>query len=177
MQPFSVIAPDLVFSSQTPLGPEYWRRDDNVRGSRVLVIADPDMLRAYVRLHQLAHLWIHQDLVHDLWQVLDVDEPTEVGTDYVVMQRRPGIYIRSFFPELVETPSDPPEQLRILLATLPVVVREASSSRDRFIAELVERRVDERSYRVVYVDDAECFYIEDLQPTPEELRAWLELAE
>jgi hypothetical protein len=177
MQTFSEIAADLVFSSNTPLGPEYWRKDKNLRGSRVLVISDPELLRGYVRLHQLAHLWIHQDLVHDIWQALDVDEPSEVGVDYAVMPRRPGMYMRKFFPELVERAEPAPPELQQMLAAVPELLREAKTDRDRYIARLVQRRIDERSYRVVYVDTDESFYIEDLQPTLEDLRAWLVLLE
>jgi hypothetical protein len=172
---FADIAPDLAFSAHTALGPEYWRKDEHLRGSRVLVIADRELLRAYVRLHELAHLWIHQDLVHDIWQSLDVDEASEVGVDYAVMPRRPGVYMRSFFSELSERAEPPPPELAHVLETVPVLVREAKTDRDRFIAQLVQRRIDERSYRVVYVDRDASFYIEDLQPSLPDLHAWLPL--
>ena len=35
--------------------------------------------------------------------------------------------------------------------------------------------VDERSHHVVYDPAEERFYIEDLDPTPEDVRAWLPL--
>lgn len=115
----------------------------------------------------------HEDLVHDIWHALDVVEPSgDLGTDCVVMKRPSGVPMRTFFPELVPGAA-PPEALPTLLATVPVLVREAETARDRFIAELVRRRVDERSHHILFDEADARFYIEDLDPTPDELRAWM----
>ena len=175
MSSFAKFGAHVLFSGDTSLGPVYWWDDDqHAAGSRVRVISDPELLRAYVALHQQAHLWIHEDLVHDVWHVLDIVEPSgDLGDDYVVMRRPSGVPLRTFFPELVPAASPPPEALAVLLATAPVLVREARTARDRFIAELVQRRIDERSHHILFYEPDARFYIEDLDPTPDDLRAWI----
>jgi hypothetical protein len=175
MASFARFGAHVQFLGDTPLGPVYWWNDgQNPGGSRVRVIADSELLRAYVGLHQEAHLWIHEDLEHDIWRVLDVIEPSgDVGTDYVVMRRPDGVPMRSYVRELVPDAIAAPDQLQVLLETVPVLARDARTPRDRFIAELVRRRVDERSHHIMFDAADHRFYIEDLDPSPEDLRAWI----
>ena len=150
------------FIGDTPLGPVYQRDDvPPPLGSRVRVIADPDLLRGYVTLHQEAHLWIHEDLVHDIWHALAIVEPsTDVGADYAIMRRPAGA------PEPAPDP---------LLEAVAALAHEAATPRDRFIAALVQRRLAEPGEHVVYDTVEQRFCIGDLDPTPDELRAWLPL--
>lgn len=88
---FSMITEPVFADSETPYGPEYWRRDGTDRGSVVKVFRNPDELAAYADLHCAAHLWVHEDFEHDAWHVLDIDEPLEIGEDFLIFRRRPGI--------------------------------------------------------------------------------------
>ena len=149
---FSKISEPVFADGETPYGPEYWRRDGTDRGSVVKVFRDPAELMAYADLHDAAHLWVHEDLEHDAWHVLDVDEPLEVGEDFLLIQRRPGIYLRSLIPELTDAPAPPTERLPLLRATIDKLVAAADSPRSRFIAALVADRIRTASTHVIFVE-------------------------
>ncbi|TMQ15663.1 MAG: hypothetical protein E6J90_05710 [Deltaproteobacteria bacterium] len=131
---FSMIAEPVFADGETPYGPEYWRRDGTDRGSVVKVFRDPVELEGYADLHVAAHLWVHEDFENDAWHVLDVDEPLEIGSDFLVIRRRPGIYLRSLIPELTDAPAPPTERLLLLRSTVDTLVAAAVEPRARFIA-------------------------------------------
>jgi len=170
-----MVTEPLFADGATPYGPEYWRRDGTDRGSLVKVFRDPEQLAVYAGLHEAAHLWVHEDFDHDAWHVLDVDEPAEVGTDFLLFRRRPGIYLRSMMPELTDVPAPPSERISLLRATLEKLVGAAVEPRRRFIASLVAARIAAATEHVIYVEGERRFYVEDLEPDPEQLRAWCAL--
>jgi hypothetical protein len=173
---FSMIAEPVFADGETPYGPEYWRRDGTDRGSVVKVFRDADELTAYADLHAAAHLWVHEDYEHDAWHVLDVDEPLEIGEDFLLIRRRPGIYLRSLIPELTDAPAPPTERLPLLRATIDKLVAAASEPRARFIAAMVAERIRTASSHVIFVERERRFYVEDLEPDREQLQRWRSLS-
>jgi hypothetical protein len=165
----------LVRRGATKLGEEWWHPGAPGRalGFEVLRFTEPADLQAFVRLHEEAHLWIHRDYDHDAWLVLDVDEPHEVGTDFVMMTRRPGVNLPRFFPETSDDPVPAPDdRLTLLHGVLDTLLGVASAPLDQYIAKLVRDRVHARDYHVVYDPDELRFYIDNLDPDPAELAAW-----
>jgi len=162
-------------NGETAYGPEYWCRDGTDRGSSVKVFRDPTELAAYADLHEAAHLWVHEDFEHDAWHVLGVDEPLEIGADFLRIGRRPGIYLRSLIPELTDDPAPPTDRLPLLRATIDKLVMAAADPRARFIVALVADRIRTASAHVIFIEDKQRFYIEDLEPDPAQLRDWRRL--
>jgi hypothetical protein len=172
MRSFADLLAELVRVGRRELGEEWWLRGGAL-GSTVRTFDDPAHLAAYVGLHEEAHLWVHRDYDYDAWHVIDVDEPTEVGTDFVVMKRRSGVMIRMFYPDATDDPVPPPaDRLQALHKALDQVRDAAGNEIDRFIAQLVRGRVHALDDHVIYSQSDRCFFIEDLAPTPEELTAW-----
>jgi hypothetical protein len=171
-----MITEPVFADGETPYGPEYWRRDGTDRGSVVKVFRDRDDLAAYADLHCAAHLWVHEDFEHDAWHVLDVDEPLEVGEDFLLFQRRPGIYLRSLIPEMTDVPAPPTERLPLLQSTIEKLLTAATEPRARFIATLVADRIRTASTHVIFVEREQRFYVEDLEPDRGQLETWRRLA-
>lgn len=169
---FSMINEPVFSDGETPYGPAYWRRDGTDRGSVVKVFRHPEELAAYADLHCAAHLWVHEDFEHDAWHVLDIDEPLEVGEDFLIFQRRPGIYLRSLIPELTDAPAPPTERLPLLRTTIEKLVAAAIEPRARFIATLAADRIAKASAHAIFVERELRFYIEDLEPDRGQLDTW-----
>lgn len=115
---------------------------------------------------------IHEDLEHDAWHVLEVDEPLEIGEDFLLIRRRPGIYLRSLIPELTDAPAPPTDRLSLLRTTIGKLVDAANEPRAHFIATLVADRIRSASTHVVFVEREQRFYVEDLEPDPQQLDTW-----
>lgn len=171
-----MITEAIFADGETPFGPEYWRRDGTDRGSVVKVFRDRDELAVYADLHAAAHLWVHEDFEHDAWHVLDVDEPLEIGEDFLILRRRPGIYLRSLIPELTDAPAPPTDRLPLLRATVEKLVASAAEPRARFIATLAADRIRSATSHVIFVEREQRFYIEDLEPDREQLATWRKLS-
>lgn len=169
---FSQIDEPLIADGVSPYGRNFWRRQGGVLGSVVKCFAAPEQAALYGQLHFEAHLWIHSDFVHDAWLILDVDEAIEIGRDFVMMPRHPGINLRAFYPKLTDDPVPRPEELPKLFATIDILMAEATTPADRFIAVLIHRRIHGVYNHIVYDRPARRFYIEDLEPTPDELAEW-----
>lgn len=163
----------LHHARDTELGAEYWMADG---GPRVRVFEQVGVagLAAYVTLHAYAHLWIHGDYDHDTWLVLDVDEPIEVGVDFVVMPRRIGNTLDSFVRD--EDRAEPPPRLADLRALIPKLVTAAVTPADRWVAALVANRLAGPDIHTIFVWAEQRFYIQDLAPSREELEAWRAVA-
>lgn len=163
---------ELVRVGRRNLGEEWWLRGGEL-GHSIYKLDDPAHVPAYAGLHEEAHLWIHRDYDHDAWHVLDVDEPREVGADFVMMTRRPGVTIRMFYPDATDDPVPPPEdRLRLLHEVVDKLRDAAGNDLDRFLANLVRDRVRARNAHVLYASTERRFYLDDLDPTAEELTAW-----
>lgn len=160
----------LLRADDSDLGPVYWATKDKLPSGRVRVFDDADDRLCYVAMHQHAHLWIHRDYEHDAWWVLDVDEPIEIGVDFVVMPRRVGNTLASFVS--TEDPAKAPDRLTQLRALVPRLVEAASDPTDRLIADIVASRIDRSDMNTIYVWADQRFYIQDLAPSRDELRAW-----
>jgi hypothetical protein len=160
----------LIRADDSELGPVYWLQADDHPGGRVQVFDGPEDRATYVAMHEHAHLWIHRDYEHDAWWVIDVDEPTEIGVDFVVMPRRIGNSLASFVS--TDDPADPPDRLAELHAVMPKLHAAASDPSDQLIARIVASRVDRADVNTIYVWADRRFYIQDLAPSREELRAW-----
>jgi hypothetical protein len=164
--------PGLVRVGRRPLGEEWWLRGGDL-GSTVRAFDDPAHLPAYVGLHEEAHLWVHRDFDHDAWHVLDVDEPAEVGADFAAMKRRAGVMIRMFYPDATDDPVPPPtDRLELLHGVLDKLCDAAANDLDRFLSQLVRARVRALDGHVVYSQSDRLFFIDDLDPSPEEMAAW-----
>ncbi len=139
-------------------------------GFAVLRFDDASHVAAFADLHREAHLWVHRDYDHDAWHVLDVDEPHESGTDFVMMTRRPGVLLRSFSTDdPVPAAEDRIETLRDVLEKLDGA---AAHEIDRFIVKLVRERVRTLDPHVIYDPIDLHFYLDNLDPSTEEMAAW-----
>jgi hypothetical protein len=159
----------LLDARDTELGAEYWVEGGGPRVRRFERVG-PGALAGYVTLHRYAHLWIHRDHVHDAWHLIDVDEPLEVGIDFVTMPRRIGNAIESF--ERGEPPAEPPAELAEMRAVVGKVVAAATEPLDQLVAELVSRRVLGPDPNTILVWAERRFYVQDLAPTADELHTW-----
>lgn len=161
-------------------GELYWIEGGGVRGREVRVFRDPALKAGYASLHEEAFCWAHAD--PDAWLILVIAEPAEVGEDFVMMTRRAGVMLASFYPESTDDPVEPPtERIELLHATVARMSGEARTPRHRFLAHLVERRVAARDWHVVYdvnptgYGGEYRFYVWDLDPNREELEEWIAL--
>lgn len=160
----------LLHARDTALGAEHWVEGG---GPRVLLFerVGAEALAAYVTLHRYAHLWIHRDHDHDVvWHLLDVDEPSEVGADFVTMPRRVGNSLESF--ERGDDPAEPTPRLAEMREVIQKVGAAATEPLDRLVAELVTRRVLGPDLNTILDWAERRFYVQDLAPTPEELHRW-----
>ena len=164
---------DMFSADASELGAVYWTRGV-APAARIRVFERTEDREAYVAMHEHAHLWIHRDYDHDAWHVLAVDEPREIGSDFVVMPRRVGNTLASFVA--LEDPAEPPSKLEVLRAVVPKLVSAAREPADRLVAEVVARRIAQPDANTIYVWGEERFYIQDLTPSRNELRAWRALA-
>lgn len=164
---------ELTRADDAALGPVYWTRSGVRDGGRVRVFEHPQDVGPYVAMHEYAHLWIHRDYDHDAWLVLDVDEPIEVGVDFVIMPRRVGNTLESFVR--ADDPAQPPPRLGDLRAVVPKLVAAATDPADVWIANVVANRLAGPDLNTIYVWGEERFYIQDLAPSREELAAWQSL--
>src|SRR5688572_4033068 len=96
------------------LGEELWKDGVNL-GATVKTFDDSSDVKPYAALLEEAHLFIHRDYDHDAWHVLDVMMAPEVGQDFVMVCRLPGIPLHHFYPETTDDVVEAPEpQLRRL---------------------------------------------------------------
>jgi len=159
----------VLHARDTELGAEYWIEGGGPR-VRVLDRAGPGAASAYATLHQYAHLWIHRDYIHDAWHLVDVDEPSEVGADFVTMPRRIGDSVES-----LARGDHPPEALARLAEmrdAIPKLAAAAAEPLDQLVADLVGRRVLGPDPNTVLVWAERRFYVQDLAPTRDELARW-----
>jgi hypothetical protein len=161
----------LVAARDTELGAEYWLAGG---GPRVWSFerAGAEVVASYVQLQRYAHLWIHRDYEHDAWHRIDVDEPIEVGADYVVMPRRTGNAIASF--ERGDDPAAPPPELAEMRRAVRAITAAAAEPLDRAVGELVSRRVLGPDDGTILVWAERRFYVQDVAATRDELDAWRE---
>jgi hypothetical protein len=157
-------------ADDTALGPVYWTDGGVADGRCIRVFEAATDLAPYVALHEYAHLWIHRDYEHDAWFVIDVDEPIEIGADFVIMPRRIGNTLESFVR--TDDPADRPARLDELRAVLPKLQAAAADPVDVWIANLVAGRLATPDRNTVFVWADQRFYIQDLAPSRDELRAW-----
>jgi hypothetical protein len=175
MRRFSDIARELVTVGDRWWGTLYWREGGS-HGNEVRRFNDSMLLDAYANLQSTAYIWGHADPL--AWHVLIIDEPEEVGEDFVMIKRYPGIKIRHFFPEHTDDPVPPPtKQLEMLRETLARMQVEAETPRDKFLAVLVAKRVAALDQHLVWDMNAneERFHLYDLDPDRDELTAWMAL--
>lgn len=161
----------LTRADDSPLGPVYWTQ--GTRPGLIRVFEAPGELAAYVALHEHAHLWIHRDYDHDAWHVLDVDEPIEVGADFAIMPQRIGNTLESFVRD--DDRAEPPPRLAELRALMPKLVAAATDPVDAWVASAVARRLAGPDENTIYDWGEQRFYMQDLAPSRDELRAWLAL--
>jgi hypothetical protein len=135
--------------------------------------SDLELALLRVELHSAASMWIYGR--PDLWRLLIVDKP--LGSLRSRLRRwQTGVRLPAFYPGRTSNPVPPPEQLTLLRATVDRLAAAASQPVDRFIARLVRSRVRQISEQVVYIDAERRFYIEDLEPTADELSEWKVIA-
>lgn len=149
------------------LGAEYVAADG---GPRIRVFEPAATVDGYVSLHQFAHLWIHRDYVLDAWYVLDVDEPIEIGVDFVLMPRRVGNTLESFTREEDRAPA--PARLDELRELIPKLVAAATDPVDEWVAKVVAKRITNPDWNTIFVWGEQRFYVQDLAPSRDELAAW-----
>jgi hypothetical protein len=143
-------------------------------GFEVRRFNDRALQAGYASLLGDAFVWGHMDPFAS--QILVVEPPEEVGEDFVMVARYAGINIRHFYPELTDEPVEAPTgKLALLHDTVERLRVEAESPADKFIAELVAKRVSARDHHLVYglTERDQRFHLADLNPDKDELSAWL----
>lgn len=154
-------------------GDLFWIKGGS-HGFEVRHFKERKLLEGYASLLGDAFVWGHVDRFAS--NVLVVEPPYEVGEDFVMVERYAGIKIRHFYPNHTDDPVDPPtEQLALLHETVKRLCVEADSPADKFIAELVAKRVAALDGHLVYGlgQRDQRFHLYDLNPDEDELTAWL----
>ncbi|MBX3158463.1 MAG: hypothetical protein KF773_21015 [Deltaproteobacteria bacterium] len=166
-----------ILEEKVPLG-EYWWGDlfwieGGPLGYEVRRFKRTEDLEAYASLEEEAFVWAHRDPF--AWLVLVIEPAHEVGSDFVMIRRYPGIPIAHFDPAKTDDPVEPPAQLGVLRETVARLRSEAASPSDRFLAELVAKRVAALDHRLVYDGNSgeQRFHLYDLDPTQDELATWI----
>jgi hypothetical protein len=171
----SDISQELVAIGERWWGDLYWIEGGS-HGYEVRHFKDSMFLEGYATLQATAYIWGHADPL--AWHVLIVDEPEEVGQDFVMIRRYPGIKIRHFYPAHTDDPVGPPtRQLEMLHETAARMRMEALTPRDKFLAELVAKRVATLDPHLIWDmnADEERFHLYDLDPDRNELTTWIAL--
>jgi hypothetical protein len=170
---FSDISHELVLVGRRWWGDMYWI-DGGPLGCEVRRFDDPARLRAYAALQEEAFGWGHSDPL--AWHVLVIEPPREVGEDFVIMRRYPGVPIAHFYRDHTDDPVEPPvPELALLADTVARMRTEATAPTDKLLAELVAKRLARLDPRIAYdmSTTEHRFHLCDLDPDEDELAAWM----
>jgi hypothetical protein len=122
----------------------------------------------YAALLEDAQAWIERDA--ELARVVRVDQPTEVGQDFIARPHRIGTSLSGYFDD--EDPAEPPEELTAMQSRFRVRMAEARDPKDTLLATILARSILEPSGKTFYSFPEERFIIGDLKPTKEELERY-----
>ena len=124
-----------------------------------------ELIPAYVALLREAEAWIERD--PELARVVRVDQPTEVGEDFIARPHRMGTSLSAYFDD--EDPADPPEELSAIQSRFLARLAEGIGPENELVARVLARSILEATGKTLYSFPEEKFIISDLKPTREEL--------
>jgi hypothetical protein len=123
-----------------------------------------ELIPAYAALLRAAEAWIEGD--PELASVVRVDQPTEVGEDFIARLHRMGTSLSAYSDD---DPADPPEELRVMQSRFRARLTESVGPEEALIARVLARSILEPTGKTIYSFPEAKFIIADLKPTLEEL--------
>lgn len=131
-----------------------------------------DLTSAYASLLASSQDWIERD--QTLAGVVRVEQPSEVGIDFIARRFYLGNSLGSFFDE--EDPPESPDELAPMLTTFRALADRRGSLRDAaMIAILSHSIIEPMLTSTMYIPREEKFVVVDLEPTRDELEQWARL--
>lgn len=127
----------------------------------------PDMIEPFVTLVRAAQHWVERH--GDLQSLLRVDQPTEVGSDFVA--RRHHLYHVSL-DSYEGGEIDPPEQLSVLRDRLRAETGAPADEREAVIESALARSVLEPTDKTFWKNDEARFVIVEPRVTTDLLKRW-----
>jgi hypothetical protein len=123
----------------------------------------------YVDMTQEAQEWIARH--PDLARVVRVEQPIEVGQDFV-MRRHYSYYVstRSYIED--DDPPKEPRELQLMRMHFGKARSTYANERDQLIATVLSRSILEPTGKTFFLSGEGRFVVLDLKPTSDELEHW-----
>jgi hypothetical protein len=131
----------------------------------------PALVPAYANLLRSASAWIERD--PELARVVRLEQPTEIGTDFIARPHRLGTSLSAYFDD--EDPPEPPDELAVMQSHVRELAAAAKTPQDELIAKILARSTLEPSGKTFYSFPEEKFVIVDIKPRNDDLERWAEL--
>lgn len=135
----------------------------------------PALIPAYVDLLSAAQRWIESD--PDLSGLVRVEQPNEIGRDFIARQHHLGDSLRSFLdtdPE--DNPPEPPDELALMQTRFRERAKAAGDVREALLVSILACSIVEPSAKTLYSYRESRFVVVDLKPTRADLERWVELS-
>jgi hypothetical protein len=129
------------------------------------------LIPAYISLLAAAEAWIARDA--DLARVVRVEQPTEIGCDFIARPHVLGTSLSSFADD--EDPPEPPDELLTMQARFRARAAAETEARDAFIAVVLARSILEPTAKTMYSFRESKFIVADIKPTRGDLERWAAL--
>jgi hypothetical protein len=134
----------------------------------------PTLIPAYVDISAAAQAWLETD--RDLVKLVRVEQPTEVGSDFIARPHHLGNSLRSFLdtdPE--DAPPEPPDELALMQARFRARAASAAEPREALLISILARSILEPTAKTLYSYQEGRFIVVDLKPTRADLDRWTAL--
>jgi len=129
----------------------------------------PSLVPAYASLLNAAGAWIERD--PELAGVVRLEQPTEVGQDFIARPHRLGTNLSSFLDD-----EDPPDELATMQSRFRDLAAAAKTPRDSLVVRVLARSILEPSGKTFYSFPESKFVIVDIKPRGDDLERWAALS-
>jgi hypothetical protein len=133
-----------------------------------------ELIPAYVDLLAVSQDWIEGD--PELAALVRIEQPTEIGRDFIARPHHLGNSLRSFLdtdPE--DNPPEPPDELTLMQTRFRTLAAVVSGARDTLLTSILARSLIEPTAKTLYSYSESQFIVVDLKPTRTELERWVKL--
>jgi hypothetical protein len=121
-----------------------------------------------------AEAWIEAD--PELAALLRVEQPSEVGRDFIARPHHLGDSLRSFLDtDPDDSPPEQPDELALIQTRFRARAKTVSGAREALLTSILARSILEPTAKTIYSYRAQRFTIVDLKLTRGELELWTEL--
>jgi hypothetical protein len=129
------------------------------------------LIPAYVDLLRAAQSWIDAD--PEFAALVRVEQPSEVGRDFIARPHRLGNSLRSFLEyDPDEPPPEAPEELDRMQTRFRDRTKVTHDAREALLISILGRSLIEPTAKTMYSYAESGFIIVDLKPTRAELERW-----